>query len=75
MMELTINLKHDVVHYDESKREGVLKSEVFGCTKFSIGQFGEAFEIEFIFEGATLDTVWTYNCYFTDHDTLLHVKF
>jgi hypothetical protein len=72
-MELTINLVHDVVHYNGV--DGVLKNDVIGCTHFHLYRSGDYMEIEFLSEGQLHDTVWAYKCYLTDHDTLLHVKF
>lgn len=74
-MELTINLVHDVVYYNEVTKNGLLKNELFGCTKFTITEFSEGVEVEFIFEGATLDTLWGYSGYLTDQGILLHIKF
>ncbi|AUR91536.1 hypothetical protein NVP1161O_094 [Vibrio phage 1.161.O._10N.261.48.C5] len=70
-MELTINLKHDVLHYHPVFMEGSLKdTNLFGYQEFSIAEFKTHFEIDFVGEDSTL---WSYECKFTDHGSRLVV--
>lgn len=71
-MKLTINLTWDTIRYDKDKMEGVLSENLFGCDNFTIAKFEDGgFEIDFWNDEDGY--VWTYECYFTDHDHLLHV--